>query len=293
MRMTEPRIEAHTFTLNGKDHSFFVMREDLLHPIFSGNKWRKLDVLNQVRLDKGKLGIASCGGPYSNHLHALAYFGKEMGIPTQGIVPGKHFSFLSKTLQECQDWGMDLVFVSRTEFDALRYQVESPNQVEETYFWCGEGGWMQNPFRAYAQLDLSEWSDAYFHCGVGSGGTIGGLALNPTLNQEIAGYPCVLWDVDLHQRIHQFGQKIQWIEGHVGLGYGKLNKAQLDFTDAFFDQTGIILDPIYTLKMAFYFFNKRIGKVGYENKKHVLVHTGGVQGWAGFKERPKCCAAVT
>ncbi|MFT5336269.1 MAG: 1-aminocyclopropane-1-carboxylate deaminase [Sphingobacteriales bacterium] len=293
MNISEPKFEQHTFNIKGNSYSFFVMREDLLHPVFSGNKWRKLDVINQVRLDSGKLGIASCGGPYSNHLHALAFFGKEMGIRTKAIVPGKHFSFLSRTLQDCEAWGMDLTFVSRSEFDALRYQTERPDLVDESYFWCGEGGWMLNPFQGYAKINLADWSDAYFHCGVGSGGTIGGLALNPFLSQKITGYPCVSGDQELHCRLVEFGSKICLEEQHVGHGYGKLEKSQLDFADDFFDQTGIILDPVYTLKMAYYFFCHGLEGGQGKDERHVLVHSGGVQGWAGFKERPKCCAAIT
>jgi 1-aminocyclopropane-1-carboxylate deaminase len=49
------------------------------------------------------------------------------------------------------------------------------------------------------------------------------------------------------------------------------------------EETGILLDPIYTAKMMFGVFN--LMKNGYfENQSRVVaVHTGGLQGWDGVR----------
>ncbi|MDO9212349.1 MAG: 1-aminocyclopropane-1-carboxylate deaminase/D-cysteine desulfhydrase, partial [Methylococcales bacterium] len=50
----------------------WIKRDDLLHPIMSGNKWRKLKYSLNHALNSGADTIISMGGAYSNHLHALA-----------------------------------------------------------------------------------------------------------------------------------------------------------------------------------------------------------------------------
>ena len=50
-----------------------LLRLDQLHPVVSGNKWYKLRFYIQEAIDKKASSIVSFGGPYSNHLVALAY----------------------------------------------------------------------------------------------------------------------------------------------------------------------------------------------------------------------------
>ena len=51
----------------------WVKRDDLIHPIVSGNKWRKLRYTIEQAVDTGVCHIVSFGGGHSNHLHALGY----------------------------------------------------------------------------------------------------------------------------------------------------------------------------------------------------------------------------
>ena len=50
----------------------FVKREDLIHPLISGNKWRKLKYSLQKAAEEGKQHIVTFGGAYSNHVLATA-----------------------------------------------------------------------------------------------------------------------------------------------------------------------------------------------------------------------------
>ena len=56
---------------NSKGIQVFVKRDDLIHPIISGNKWRKLKNYIQTFSLNEHSGILSFGGAYSNHLFAL------------------------------------------------------------------------------------------------------------------------------------------------------------------------------------------------------------------------------
>ena len=60
----------------------WMKRDDLLHPVISGNKWRKLKYSLDHALSSGADTIVSMGGAYSNHLHALAYAGKALDLKT-------------------------------------------------------------------------------------------------------------------------------------------------------------------------------------------------------------------
>ena len=93
------------FTLN--TISVSIKREDLIHPIISGNKFRKLkyNILEAQRL-KHKT-MLTFGGAYSNHIAAVAYSGKENGFQTIGIIRGEelfdkiHENPTLKFAQEC------------------------------------------------------------------------------------------------------------------------------------------------------------------------------------------------
>lgn len=68
-------------------------------------------------------------------------------------------------------------------------------------------------------------------------------------------------------------------------GYAKWTPALVDFINGFKEDAGIPLDPVYTGKAFFAAFE--LAKQGYfpEGASVVLVHTGGLQGIAGFNER--------
>ncbi|RMH44263.1 MAG: 1-aminocyclopropane-1-carboxylate deaminase/D-cysteine desulfhydrase, partial [Gammaproteobacteria bacterium] len=51
--------------------TILLKRDDLIHPIVSGNKWRKLYGLTHQLPEGAK--VFTMGGPWSNHAHAVAY----------------------------------------------------------------------------------------------------------------------------------------------------------------------------------------------------------------------------
>ena len=98
--------------------SITIKREDKLHPVVSGNKFRKLKYnFANYSLIKTK-GLATFGGAYSNHLAASAAAGNLVGLPTIGFVRGEELAnkVLNPTLIFCEDQGMQLYFLSRGEY---------------------------------------------------------------------------------------------------------------------------------------------------------------------------------
>ncbi len=58
----------------------FVKRDDLIHPVISGNKWRKLKYVLKQALFENKDHLVTFGGAYSNHLMATAAAAAKFGF---------------------------------------------------------------------------------------------------------------------------------------------------------------------------------------------------------------------
>lgn len=126
--------------LDRRQVELWIKRDDLLHPIVSGNKWRKLKYILNHALSQGAIKIVSMGGAYSNHLHALAYVGHRLGIQTEGFIRGEPQS--NPTLSDLRRWGMRLQFVSREDYRNLR-QYKHWNSlpgIDTNAYWLPEGG---------------------------------------------------------------------------------------------------------------------------------------------------------
>jgi 1-aminocyclopropane-1-carboxylate deaminase len=132
----------------------WIKRDDLLHPIVSGNKWRKLKYSLDHALSSGADTIISMGGAYSNHLHALAYVGKVVGLKTLGFIRGEQPETLTPTLCDMQNWGMELFVVSRSDYRLLRQHKgchDLPGLKPQQY-WLPEGGAQALALKGLAEL---------------------------------------------------------------------------------------------------------------------------------------------
>ena len=70
------------------DINLYLKRDDLLHPLVSGNKWRKLKYNLLAARQQEYTTLLTFGGAYSNHLYATAAAGQVFGFQTVGIVRG-------------------------------------------------------------------------------------------------------------------------------------------------------------------------------------------------------------
>ena len=66
----------------------FLKREDRIHPIISGNKYRKLKYNIESAQSQGFKKIVTFGGAFSNHIAAVAAVGKEFNFTTTGVIRG-------------------------------------------------------------------------------------------------------------------------------------------------------------------------------------------------------------
>ena len=149
----------------------------MIHPIISGNKWRKLKEYIDFAQINASNSIISFGGAYSNHLYALAYVGNQFNIKTIGIIRGNELSINSNSyLKQMSEWGMDLHFLDR---ESYRKKI-IPEEIEtENVIVIPEGGFSKVGVLGLEGLknELNEQIQAdYIITAVGTGTTAIGIS---------------------------------------------------------------------------------------------------------------------
>ena len=268
----------------------YIKREDKLHPIISGNKFRKLKYNIQEAKRLGHTTLLTFGGAFSNHILAVAGAGAEFGFKTIGIIRGEELESKineNPTLAKTQELGMQFHFVSRTAYRDKESSSFISFLCEKfgNFYLVPEGGTNDLAIKGCEEILTSEDKSYFTHiaCAVGTGGTISGLINSSTEKQQLIGFSS-LKGAFLSEVIRNFVVKSNWSISdayHFG-GYGKVNDELIQFLNSFYTQTSIPLDPVYTGKMVFGILDW-IEK-GYfpPNAKILMIHTGGLQGIKGM-----------
>lgn len=267
----------------------WMKRDDLLHPVISGNKWRKLKYILDHALSLDADTMVSMGGAYSNHLHALAYTGKMLGLKTQGWVRGEQSEELTPTLRDAVQWGMELKFFSRSEYRMLRQYKnwwELPGMQARQY-WLPEGGAQALALGGVAEL-VREITIPYdvlcVPCGTGT--TLAGVIRAVPGNVFVLGISALknagflIEDVSALLSCSSNNWTVN-LDYHFG-GFAKVNAELIAFIDDFEKKTAIPLEPVYTGKMMYAVYElikKHYFKPG---QRIIALHTGGLQGKRGF-----------
>ncbi len=271
--------------LEQKKIQLWVKRDDLIHPIISGNKWRKLKYILDHALSKGAKTIISMGGAYSNHLHALAYVGKQLNLNTVGYIRGEQPKKISPTLQDLQLWGMELRFVSRAQYRELRNYKQFdqlPNRQKDEY-WLPEGGAtalaLKGVAEIIAEIDL-EFDVLCVPCGTGT--TLAGLIEASSACYKIVGFSALKGGSFLIQDVEQLltKKRLNWAvltDYHFG-GFAKCTNELLLFIEKFLIQQAIELEQVYTGKMFYGLFDLIQQDYFKPEQKIIAIHTGGLQG---------------
>ncbi|GAA6133219.1 pyridoxal-phosphate dependent enzyme [Oceaniserpentilla sp. 4NH20-0058] len=265
-----------------------VKRDDLIDPIISGNKSFKLrEYIKDFQ--KGEFEtLMSFGGAYSNHLHAMAYTGQKLGIKTVGFVRAEPHELQTPTptLQDCLQWGMELVPISRSE-----YRLKSESSQVQAYvvnydkpYWVPEGGsgelGVKGAEHILSGVDQSQYDYVVAACGTGT--TLAGLIRASEAHVQVIGIPVLKGANWMEKEVAHYLLKnmTNWslkLDYHFS-GYGKWNSELTDFIEFVFQETALPLEPVYTGK-AFYGLLDLIQKGEIRKNSRVLfIHTGGLQG---------------
>lgn len=268
-----------------------VKRDDLIHPIISGNKWRKLKHALYLAQQQNVSQIVSFGGGFSNHLHALGYCCHQLNIDFTAIVRGDYSKSPSPMLQDLALWQTNIQYVNkityqqRTNPDYLHaVQQQSPQALI-----IPEGGSQQQALLGVANI-IQELNSTYDYviAPVASGATLAGLIQgngdDTSAAKQIIGigvlkgkdYLTGLVNNLLPTECSTTSWKINH-DYHFG-GYAKSSPELKQFCLDFYQQTAIPIEPVYSGKL-FYAVRDLIAKQYFEKGSRILaLHTGGLQG---------------
>lgn len=282
-----------------ENNKVFIKRDDLIHKVISGNKWRKLKLNIAEFLKSDKKGILTFGGAYSNHILAIAYVANKLNIPSVAIVRGEKPKIFSSTLKKCKLYNMKFIFVSRNDYknkDKILDKVLLNNSKLSSFYIIPEGGanklGILGCTEIVKEIDLTYNFDEIY-CDVGTGATLAGLTLGIKPKQKIIGINVLKGAEYLEKDIQNMicsvnikcDNKFYLLNNYHFGGYAKNNAELIHFMRDFYKHTGIKTDPIYSGKM-FYALVSELKK-GSDNKNILAIHSGGLQGIEGFEKRYK------
>jgi 1-aminocyclopropane-1-carboxylate deaminase len=279
----------------------WLKRDDLLHPIISGNKWRKLKYSLNHALSRNKNTLISMGGAYSNHLHALAFVGNALNLQTKAFIRGEKPTVLNPTLQDLLAWKMELAFISRSDYRMLRnFKTHDalPN-LKNTEYWLPEGGALALALQGVAELVSETNLDYDVICAAcGTGTTLAGIINAVPKDKQIIGFSALkgadFLSADIQQILRTASPFKDWqsyeehknwqikLNYHSG-GFAKTTPALLGFMKEFEQRHAIALEPIYTGKMLFGLYDLIAQNYFQAGQKIIAIHTGGLQGNRGFR----------
>ena len=288
----------HAGWLLSKNVSLNILRLDKLHPVVSGNKWFKLKHYLAEAFEQKKT-VATFGGAWSNHIVAVAYCCQQAGLKSIGIIRGEGPALLSDTLVKAAEYGMELQFVTREEYNLRKKEVarnlgtgNSELEAEREIYWISEGGYGSLGSKGAADIgveyDLSSYSRII--AGVGTGTMLAGLVLRAKPGQAIIGISAMKGNYELEKQVCDLLPKNEdhapfaiLHDYHFG-GFGKHPQSLLEFMNDVFKQHHLPLDIVYTGKV-FYAIKDLAEKNYFEpGSKLLMIHSGGLQGNAGVKD---------
>lgn len=294
--MDAPLQQILSPLLQEKQVELWVKREDLLHPAIPGNKWRKLKYNLQAAKAQQKSVLLTFGGAYSNHIAAVAAAGEEFGFKTIGIIRGEEHLPLNPTLKFATSQGMELEYITREQYRSKNDAVflDGLSEKYRSPYLIPEGGTNLLAVKGCTEIiqDIKADFD-YICCAAGTGGTLAGIIAGLSGDKQILGFPALkggdFLQPEIEQLVHGYSRKrfFNWkliTDYHFG-GYAKVKPGLIDFIKDFHEQFRIPLEPVYTGKMFYGIFDlirKDYFPVG---SRIIAVHTGGLQGNAGFRER--------
>ena len=278
-----------------------LLRLDVLHPIVSGNKFYKLRFYIAAAIQNGCSTVASFGGPYSNHIVALAFTAKEAGLKSIGYIRTNADEPMTPSLAEAKGYGMELVYLGRADFQTKKATILESNNNNSAIYFIDEGGYGAIGAKGAATI-LTEHNTSHYNyivCAVGTGTMLAGIVHAALPHQQVIGIPVLKNEGSIEAEIdallidkidpnnypindssndkkksksytllHQFHQE----------GYAKTNPTMIAFMNKFWDTEKIPTDIVYTSKLLFG-VTQLLQENYFEKDASILViHSGGLQG---------------
>lgn len=278
------------------DGQVTVLRLDRLDTLGCGNKLFKLRYNLEAARRGGFQRLVSFGGAWSNHIHALAHIARDAGFSSVGLIRGEMSGPLNPTLSEAKAAGMQLHFLSRSDY-RRRYDKDFLSQLQSEFpcsYWIPEGG--SNIEGVLGCMDIANYIEADADCVVlpcGTAATLAGVAA-ACPDKRVMGVAVLKGATHLDEQVRGFHEILcrdgvidrmpdNWSifhDWHHG-GYAKVSTELAYFIQEFEQRNNIPLEPVYSGKMFFGLQQLlHTGEVG-ASQQVTAIHTGGLQGLRG------------
>jgi 1-aminocyclopropane-1-carboxylate deaminase len=290
LNLNSPVEQIHDPLFYNKGLKVYIKRDDIIHPLISGNKWRKLKYVLQKAQAQNKTRLVTFGGAYSNHLLATAAAAAKFGFEATGIVRGEEVQ--NDTLFLCKLHGMQLIFTDRESYRDKQALFHKYFGDDEQAFFIDEGGASAEGAKGVSEL-VDELTDTYDHifCACGTGTTAAGIINGLTkrnLSTRFNAIPVFKNGGFMQDEIDRFlisaTNYTLHLDYHFG-GYGKTSPELIRFIKQFITRTGILIEPIYTGKMLYAIYDLAAKDHFAPGSKILAIHSGGIWGLLGMKDK--------
>ncbi len=242
--------------------------------------------------NNGYEGVLSFGGPHSNHAHALAWMCWCYGVPLTLMIRSSVSHPQSATLEDVRTWGAEVQTIPPKQYrekDTIpmmrAWRARYPG-----YLIIPEGGSHPKSLLGFKSI-MEEVREVLpkpdlFICPVGTGATMAGMIEYKRDREQVLGVSALksstlFKDLNARWKLDRFQGWTLAEQWHFG-GYGKTPSSLLKFVKWFEEVYSIRLDPIYSGKAMFAFFEYVKYQLIPPGSQVVFLHTGGLQGWRGI-----------
>jgi D-cysteine desulfhydrase len=284
---------------------FKIKRDDFTGMELSGNKVRKLEYLLYEAKRQKVDYVFTSGGDQSNHARATCIAANTLGIKSKLFLWGKDKKIAEANLFFDKLTNAEIEFFTKAEYSNVSAIMEKQKikyqKKGKKVFVIPSGGSSTLGIWGYINFmkELAQQTNIKKLKGIvvaaGTGGTAAGLLIGATLlglnnfkifpvnviysEQEIRNKIITLVEqciVDFKINIKPNFNNIKVLDGYSTEGYKNVTQKKVKIINSYFNESGILLDPIYTGK-AFVGFYENFLK-DKKSSNVMFLHTGGLFG---------------
>ena len=227
-----------------------MIREDLLHPKVPGPKYRRIRAELEESKRSGKTRVVTTGGLHSNHVHGVAVLAQEAGMLSRAYIRGLANTESSGMMLECAEMGMELIPLTRHEFDASKLgslHPDLPLQNEDYFIPLGcQGEIGEGAMFIWGKTLWEHPLPQYVALTAGTGTTLRGLQLAlPPAQKFIVAAPFKDPSFILEPFTQMERKQIHLIGSVDGQRFGQQSPVARLTAEDFETKTGLWVDNLY------------------------------------------------
>ncbi len=241
-----------------------LIRLDLMHPEYGGNKWFKLKYNIKRAIAEKKDYVVSFGGAFSNHLYSMASICRDAGLKSVGVVRGEAHYANNAQLDFCRNEGMELLFLSKSDYNN-RYSEPYTDMLNRKYndpWIIPDGGENEEGIKGTSEISRYvplDCTDLFVSCGTFT--TLSGILAKlpphihvwavPALRAESWALEAIKKNLEIAEASHTTLKRCHLLYDYHFGGFAKTNDNLDYFQNMTNQELGLNLDKVYGAKMFF------------------------------------------